>query len=112
MPGEAWVFRRSIQFCFSDTMWGFADLVPQFCLLGCDSGSGDFVGCFQSQVFGIGPQFGYVFPLSQGLLGYVNLKGYAEFGRSDRPSGWNTWLTFVISPAAAAPPPVSRMITK
>jgi hypothetical protein len=80
--------------------------------IGCDSGSRDFVGCFQSQVFGIGPQFGYVFPLSQGLQGYVNLKGYAEFGRSDRPSGWNTWLTFVISPAAAAPPPVSRMITK
>jgi hypothetical protein len=80
--------------------------------IGCDSGSGDRVGCFQSQVFGIGPQFGYVFPLSQTLQGYVNLKGYAEFGASDRPSGWNTWLTFVISPAAAPPPSVSRMITK
>ena len=33
--------------------------------IGCDSGSGDRVGCFQSQVFGVGPQFGYVFPLSQ-----------------------------------------------
>ena len=80
--------------------------------IGCDSGSGDHVGCFQSQVFGIGPQFGYVFPLSQTLQGYINLKGYAEFAGSDRPSGWNTWLTFVISPAAAPPPPVSRMITK
>jgi hypothetical protein len=80
--------------------------------LGCDSGSGDNVGCFQSQVFGIGPQFGYVFPLSQGLQGYINLKGYGEFGNSARPAGWNTWLTFVISPAAAPPPPVSRMITK
>jgi hypothetical protein len=80
--------------------------------IGCDSGSGDHVGCFQSQVLGIGPQFGYVFPLSQTLQGYINLKGYAEFAGSDRPTGWNTWLTFVISPAAAPPPPVSRMITK
>jgi hypothetical protein len=80
--------------------------------IGCDSGSGDHVGCFQSQVFGIGPQFGYVFPLSQGLQGYINLKAYAEFGGFDRPSGWNTWLTFAISPAAAPPPATSRMITK
>src|SRR5229473_535352 len=80
--------------------------------IGCDSGSGNHVGCFQSQVFGIGPQFGYVFPLSQGLQGYINLKAYAEFAGSDRPTGWNTWLTFAISPAAAPPPATSRMITK
>jgi len=80
--------------------------------IGCDSGSGDHVGCFQSQVFGIGPQFGYIFPLSETLQGYINLKGYAEFGASDRPKGWNTWLTFVISPAAAPPPAPRRMITK
>ena len=80
--------------------------------LGCDSGSGDRVGCFQSQVFGVGPQFGYVFPLSEGLQGYINVKGYGEFGNSARPAGWNTWLTFAISPAAAPPPPVTRMITK
>ncbi|WP_346732104.1 transporter [Bradyrhizobium sp. 30] len=73
--------------------------------LGCDSGSGDRVGCFLSQVFGVGPQFGYVFPLSEGLHGYVNLKGYAEFGGAARPTGWNSWLTFAISPAAAPPPP-------
>jgi len=80
--------------------------------IGCDSGSGDRVGCFQSQVFGIGPQFGYVFPLSQDLQGYINVKAYGEFGNSARPAGWNTWLTFAISPAAAAPPPVRRVITK
>jgi hypothetical protein len=80
--------------------------------IGCDSGSGDHVGCFRSQVFGIGPQFGYVFPLSETLQGYINLKGYAEFGASDRPSGWNTWLTFVISPAATPPPAPRRMVTK
>jgi len=80
--------------------------------IGCDSGAGDNVGCFQSQVFGIGPQFGYVFPLSQDLQGYINVKAYGEFGNSARPAGWNTWLTFVISPAAAPPPPVRRMVTK
>jgi hypothetical protein len=80
--------------------------------IGCDSGSGDHVGCFQSQVFGIGPQFGYVFPIGQTLQGYINLKAYAEFAASDRPSGWNTWLTFAISPAAATPPAASHMITK
>jgi hypothetical protein len=80
--------------------------------IGCDSGSGDRVGCFQSQVFGVGPQFGYVFPLSHDLQGYINIKGYGEFGNSARPAGWNTWLTFVISPAAAPPPPAHRIVTK
>ena len=74
--------------------------------LSCDSGAGDRVGCFESQVFGVGPQIGYVIPLG-GLQGYLNLKGYKEFGAEHRPEGWNTWLTFVISPAppSAAPPP-------
>jgi hypothetical protein len=31
--------------------------------IGCDSGMGDRVGCFQSQVLGIGPQVGYIFPI-------------------------------------------------
>ena len=78
--------------------------------LGCDSGSGDHVGCFQSQVFGIGPQFGYIIPLGQGLQGYINLKAYGEFGNVNRPAGWNTWLTFVISPAAATPPETTKHI--
>lgn len=30
--------------------------------IGCDSGSGDRVDCFQSWVIGVGPQFGYIFP--------------------------------------------------
>jgi hypothetical protein len=80
--------------------------------IGCDSGSGDKVGCFQSQVFGVGPQIGYVFPLSQSLQGYINLKAYAEFAASDRPSGWNTWLTFAVSPAAEPPPAATRMATR
>ena len=32
--------------------------------IGCDSGSGDRVGGFQSQVVGVGPQLGFIIPLS------------------------------------------------
>ena len=43
--------------------------------IGCDSGSGDRVGCFQSQVVGVGPQLGFIFPVGD-LQGYLNLKYY------------------------------------
>jgi hypothetical protein len=80
--------------------------------IGCDSGAGDFVGCFQSQVVGVGPQIGYIFPIG-GMQGYLNLKAYGEFDGSDRPSGWNAWLTLVISPPAPTPPATTRpLITK
>jgi hypothetical protein len=69
--------------------------------VGCDSGSGDHVGCFQSQVFGLGPQVGYIFPVGE-MQGYLNLKGYGEFAAMHRADGWNVWLTFAVSPA---PPP-------
>jgi hypothetical protein len=48
-----------------------------------------------------------------GMQGYLNLKAYGEFDGSDRPTGWNAWVTLVISPAAAAPPATTRpIITK
>jgi hypothetical protein len=82
--------------------------------IGCDSGSGDrFVGCFRSRVVGVGPQVGYIFPISDKWQGYINLKGYGEFANQNRPDGWNVWLTFNLSPAAATPPTSSRpMFTK
>jgi len=76
--------------------------------LGCDSGSGDRVGCFQSRVAGVGPQFGYIIPMGDKLQGYLNLKGYGEFANANRPAGWNVWLTFQISPAAPTPSTSSR----
>ena len=80
--------------------------------VGCDSGSGDRVGCFQSQVVGVGPQVGFIFPVGN-LQGYLNLKGYGEFAAQNRAHGWNTWLTFAISPAPpTASTPPRRMITK
>ena len=79
--------------------------------LSCDSGSGDHVGCFKSRVAGIGPQAGYIFPVG-GMQGYLNFKAYAEFDAVDRPSGWNAWVTFVISPAPHAPAMPPPIITK
>ena len=82
--------------------------------LSCDSGAGDRVGCFESRVAGIGPQIGFIIPLSKDYQGYLNLKGYKEFAAENRPDGWNTWLTFAITPAerGAPPPPSRRMVTK
>ncbi|QOG17832.1 MULTISPECIES: SphA family protein [Bradyrhizobium] len=80
--------------------------------LGCDSGSGDRVGCFRSRVLGAGPQVGYIFPVGD-MQGYLNLKAYGEFANENRPAGWNVWLTFNLSPPAATPPTPSRhIITK
>jgi hypothetical protein len=81
--------------------------------LSCDSGAGDRVGCFRSRVAGIGPQIGYVIPISKDVQGYLNLKGYKEFAAENRADGWNVWLTFAISPAAKQEAAAKKaMITK
>jgi hypothetical protein len=76
--------------------------------VGCDSGSGDRVGCFQSRVFGVGPQVGFIIPISKTTQGYLNIKGYKEFDNANRPDGWNAWVTFVLSPAEQTPSAASR----
>jgi hypothetical protein len=63
-----------------------------------DIGALPIQGSFESRVAGVGPQVGFFFPLGR-MQGYVNLKGYWEFGAVNRPEGWNTWLTLSISPA-------------
>jgi hypothetical protein len=71
-----------------------------------DSGSGDKVGAFESRVFSVGPQLGYIFPIA-GKQGFLGLKSYFEFDAKNRPEGWNAWLTFAISdapPTASAAP--------
>jgi hypothetical protein len=68
-----------------------------------DSGSGDKVGPFKSRVIGVGPQMTFLFPVA-GMQGVFNVKGYTEFDGNDRPSGYNLWLTFAISPEAPMTP--------
>ena len=78
-----------------------------------DFGQPAILGGFRSRVLGIGPQIGYIFPIGDKMQGYLNLKAYGEFANENRPAGWNLWLTFNLSPAAATPPTPSRpMFTK
>jgi hypothetical protein len=77
-----------------------------------DTGQPAVLGGFRSRVFGVGPQIGYIFPIGSNQA-FLGLKGYGEFDAANRPSGWNTWLTFSIS--EAAPPsmgPPTRRLTK
>jgi hypothetical protein len=78
-----------------------------------DTGGSPILGGFRSRVLAVGPQIGYIFPIGN-MQGYLNLKGYGEFDAANRPSGWNTWLTFSISPAApeSTVTPTRRMVTK
>lgn len=88
---------------FLNEQWHVGVVGYAFQQLTGDSGDGAKLGDFKSRVFGIGPQVGYKFPVSDAVAGYVNLKGYYEFGAENRPEGWNTWLTFAFSPAAPKP---------
>jgi hypothetical protein len=78
-----------------------------------DFGQNPVLGGFRSRVVGVGPQIGYLFPIGD-LQGYLNLKGYGEFAAENRPAGWNTWLTFSISPMAptSTVEPTRRIVTK
>jgi len=78
-----------------------------------DTGPNPIQNGFKSRVLGVGPQIGYLFPVGN-MQGYLNLKGYGEFDAANRPSGWNTWLTFSISPAApeSTVAPTKHLVTK
>ena len=78
-----------------------------------DSGQHPALGGFRSRVLGIGPQVGFLFPVGD-MQGYLNLKGYGEFAAENRPAGWNTWLTFSLSPMAptSTVTPTRRVTTK
>jgi hypothetical protein len=74
--------------------------------IGCDSGSGDRVGCFRSRVLAVGPQVGIIFPMSTPvgpMQGYINLKGYAEFDNQNRAAGYDAWVSFTITPPVTPP---------
>jgi hypothetical protein len=82
--------------------------------LTADRGAPAFLGENLSRVAGIGPQLGYLFPVG-GMQGFLNLKAYWEFDAARRADGWNTWVTFALSPAApekADPTPKRAMIYK
>ncbi len=78
-----------------------------------DFGQRPILGGFRSRVVGVGPQVGYLFPVGN-MQGYLNVKAYGEFDAANRPSGWNTWLTFSISeaPPASTVAPTKHLVTK
>ncbi|MET3906896.1 hypothetical protein ABID59_001227 [Bradyrhizobium sp. S3.3.6] len=76
-----------------------------------DFGAPPALGGFRSRVAGVGPQAGFLFPVGD-MQGYLNLKGYWEFAAENRPSGWNTWVTFAISPAAPEPASAKPIVRK
>jgi hypothetical protein len=102
------LYRSGIDFHFD---WGASHFLTKQLFVGIagyayqqitdDSGQNPILGGFRSRVFGVGPQIGYNFPVGD-MQGFLGLRGYGEFGAANRPSGWNTWLTFTISPTAAA----------
>ena len=63
--------------------------------LTADSGSGNRVGAFKSQVAAIGPQIGYLFNIGKNQA-YINLRTYKEFWAQNRVQGYATIATISI----------------
>jgi hypothetical protein len=112
-------YRSGIDFHFD---WGASHFLTKQLFVGVagyayqqitdDSGQNPILGGFRSRVFGVGPQIGYSFPVGD-MQGFLGLRGYGEFGAANRPSGWNTWLTFSISPTApTAIAPTKHLVVK
>jgi hypothetical protein len=76
------------------------------------SGPGAKPGGFRGQAVGIGPQIGFVIPMSDRYQGYLNIRGYKDLETEKRPNSWSTWITFSVSPAAAAPAATRRIVRK
>lgn len=93
--------------------WGISKMLTKQVFVGAvgywfqqitgDSGSGAVLGPFKSRVGGIGPQFGYLFPVSKEINGVLNVKGYYEFEAEHRPEGWNLWVALNFSQAEQRP---------
>jgi hypothetical protein len=76
-----------------------------------DTGPGAKLGGFRGRAVGIGPQVGFIFPLSKDYQGFLNIKAYKDVEVENRASTWSTWVTFAVSaapPEAARARPVSR----
>lgn len=77
-----------------------------------DRGPGAKLGGFRGQAVGIGPQIGFMIPMSDGYQGYLNVRGYKDLEVENRPSSWSTWVTFSVSQAASATAPSKPIVRK
>ena len=76
-----------------------------------DSGPGARLGPFLGRAIGIGPQIGFIIPVSKEYQGYLNIRGYKDVEVENRANTWSTWVTFAISPAppeTASAKPIAR----
>lgn len=63
--------------------------------LTADSGSGDRVGAFKSQVAAVGPQVGYLFKIDK-RQAYINVRAYKEFWAQNRTQGYAAIATISV----------------
>jgi hypothetical protein len=77
-----------------------------------DTGAGATLGDFKGRVAGIGPQIGFILPLSKDYQGYLNVKAYKDLVAQNRPEGYTAWVTFSLSNAAPEPPAAKPMYRK
>ena len=112
-------YRSGIDFHFD---WGASHFVTKQLFVGVagyayqqitdDSGQNPILGGFRSRVLGMGPQIGYIFPVGN-MQGFLGVRAYGEFDAANHAPGWNTWLTFAISPSApTAVTPTKHLLTK
>jgi len=77
-----------------------------------DTGPGAKLGGFRGQAIGIGPQIGFMIPMSDGYQGYLNIRGYKDLEVENRPTSWSTWVTFSLSQAATPPAATKPIVRK
>ena len=65
-----------------------------------DSGPGAVLGDFKGRAIGIGPQIGFLIPISADYQGYLNLRGYRDIEVENRAKTWTAFVTFAVSPKA------------
>jgi hypothetical protein len=109
-PNQALQYQNGIDYHLD---WGASQFISKsvqvgvagyyFQQLTADSGPGAVLGAFKGMAVGVGPQIGFLFPVGD-MQGYLNLKGYADLETDNRPKGWSTWVSFVLSPKAPEPP--------
>jgi hypothetical protein len=86
------------QFVSKSVHIGVAGYVYQ--QLTADSGPGAILGPFKGRAIGIGPQIGFLIPISSDYQGYLNLRGYRDIDVENRARTWTAFVTFAISPKA------------
>lgn len=77
-----------------------------------DSGPGAKLGGFRGQAVGLGPQVGFIIPLSKDYQGYINVKGYKDLETENRAKTWSTWVTFSLGPAPSERSPTTPISSK